>query len=80
LLTPLDEARRAFERDYLVRTLKITEGNVTHAARLAGRNRTEFYRLLERHALAPAMFKRARVAEAEAPGAERGRAGEPSST
>jgi len=56
-LTPLDEARRAFERDYLVRILKITGGNVTHAARLAGRNRTEFYRLLERHALEPAMFK-----------------------
>ena len=58
-LTPLDEARRAFERDYLVRILKITGGNVTQAARLAGRNRTEFYRLLERHALEPAMFKTA---------------------
>ena len=57
MLTPLDEARKAFERDYLVRILKITSGNVTRAARLAGRNRTEFYRLLERHALAPAMFK-----------------------
>jgi len=58
-LTPLDEARRAFERDYLVRILKITGGNVTQAARLAGRNRTEFYRLLERHALEPGMFKAA---------------------
>ena len=58
-LTPLDEARRAFERDYLVRILKITGGNVTKAARLAGRNRTEFYRLLERHALEPDMFKAA---------------------
>jgi two-component system response regulator GlrR len=58
-LTPLDEARKAFERDYLVRILKITGGNVTKAARLAGRNRTEFYRLLERHALEPAMFKAA---------------------
>jgi len=56
-LTPLDEARRAFEREYLVRILKITGGGVTQAARLAGRNRTEFYRLLERHALEPAMFK-----------------------
>ena len=56
-LTPLDEARKAFERDYLVRILKITGGNVTKAARLAGRNRTEFYRLLERHALEPSMFK-----------------------
>ena len=58
-LTPLDEARKAFERDYLVRILKITEGNVTKAARLAGRNRTEFYRLLERHSLEPGMFKAA---------------------
>jgi two-component system response regulator GlrR len=58
-LIPLDEARKAFERDYLVRILKITGGNVTRAARLAGRNRTEFYRLLERHALEPAMFKAA---------------------
>ena len=56
-LTPLDEARRAFEREYLARILKITQGNVTQAARLAGRNRTEFYRLLDRHALQPAMFK-----------------------
>ena len=54
---PLDQARRAFERDYLVRILRLTQGNVTHAARLAGRNRTEFYRLLERHSLTSAMFK-----------------------
>jgi two-component system response regulator GlrR len=58
-LTPLDEARKAFERDYLVRILKITGGNVTKAARLAGRNRTEFYRLLERHSLEPSVFKAA---------------------
>ena len=57
-MPPLVEARRAFERDYLVRILTVTSGNVTHAARLAGRNRTEFYRLLERHSLTPAMFKR----------------------
>ncbi|OGA21505.1 MAG: two-component system response regulator GlrR [Betaproteobacteria bacterium RIFCSPLOWO2_02_FULL_67_19] len=56
-LAPLDEARRAFERDYLVRILKISRGSVTQAARMAGRNRTEFYRLLERHALDAAFFK-----------------------
>jgi len=65
-LTPLDEARRAFERDYLVRILKITGGNVTKAARLAGRNRTEFYRLLERHSLEPGMFKGAQKEKATA--------------
>jgi len=64
-LTPLDEARRAFERDYLARILKITAGNVTHAARLAGRNRTEFYRLLDRHALEPGMFKPSSRADSE---------------
>ena len=56
-LTPLDEARKAFERDYLVQLLKLTAGNVSQAAKMAGRNRTEFYRLLERHALEPAKFK-----------------------
>ena len=60
-LTPLDEAKRAFERDYLIRILRITGGNVTQAARLAQRNRTEFYKLLDRHQLQPAMFKAARA-------------------
>ena len=53
----LEEARRGFERDYLVRILRITSGNVTRAAKLAQRNRTEFYKLLERHALEPKQFK-----------------------
>jgi two-component system response regulator GlrR len=53
----LDQARRAFDRDYLVRILRMTRGNVTNAARIAGRNRTEFYRLLDRHSLSPGMFK-----------------------
>ncbi len=53
----LDEARRAFEHDYLVRLLRTTEGNVAQAARMAQRNRTEFYKLLQRHNLSPAQFK-----------------------
>ena len=53
----LAEAREAFERDYLIRLLKLTEGNVSQAARIAGRNRTEFYRLLSRHHLQVADFK-----------------------
>ena len=55
--TSLEEARRRFEHDYLVQLLKITGGNVTQAARLARRNRTEFYKLLQRHKLEPAAFK-----------------------
>ena len=53
----LDEAKKQFEREYLAQLLKITNGNVTQAARLAKRNRTEFYKLLKRHALDPALFK-----------------------
>ena len=53
------EARQRFERDYLIQVLKLTGGNVTDAARLAERNRTEFYRLLQRHALTPALFRHA---------------------
>ncbi len=56
-LVPFEEARKTFERDYLVRLLKITGGNVTQAAQLAKRNRTEFYKLLQRHRLEPGMFK-----------------------
>ena len=37
--------------------LKLTDGNVADAARIAERNRTEFYRLLQKHDLTPAMFR-----------------------
>ena len=56
-LASFEEARKKFEREYLTRLLKITEGNVTQAARLAKRNRTEFYKLLQRHQLDPKLFK-----------------------
>ena len=51
------EARRRFEHDYLVSLLKLTDGNVADAARLAERNRTEFYRLLQKHGLTPGRFR-----------------------
>lgn len=50
-------ARERFERDYLVGLLKLTDGNVADAARLAERNRTEFYRLLQKHGLTPGQFR-----------------------
>jgi two-component system response regulator GlrR len=56
-LDSFEQARGQFERDYLARLLKMTSGNVTHAARLAKRNRTEFYKLLHRHHLDPGLFK-----------------------
>jgi DNA-binding NtrC family response regulator len=56
-LPPLNEARAEFEKAYLVKVLRLAEGKVTEAARLAGRNRTDFYKLLNKHALEPARFK-----------------------
>ncbi|EPQ4371137.1 two-component system response regulator GlrR [Klebsiella aerogenes] len=51
------EARNQFELNYLRKLLQITKGNVTHAARMAGRIRTEFYKLLSRHELDANDFK-----------------------
>lgn len=51
------DAKLRFERNYLVQLLKLTDGNVADAARIADRNRTEFYRLLQKHDLSPAMFR-----------------------
>lgn len=52
-----NEARAEFEKEYLIRLLRTTEGNVTLAAGMAGRNRTDFYKLLNRHGIEAANFK-----------------------
>ena len=57
-IVSFDEARASFERDYLSQLLRITDGNVSQAARLAKRNRSDFYSLLNRHELDPAEFKK----------------------
>ena len=56
-VSTFDEAREEFMRSYLVQLLQITRGNVTQAAKLAGRNRTDFYKLLARHGLQSEEFK-----------------------
>ena len=53
----LDDARNSFERRYIASLLRATNGNVTTAAKIAGRNRTEFYNLLSRHSLRPEAFR-----------------------
>ncbi len=52
------EAKNDFERQYLTQLLQMVNGNVTQAARLAKRNRTEFYKLLKRHLIEPSHFKK----------------------
>ena len=56
-LMSFSDARDEFTRNYLSQILQITTGNVSQAARLAKRNRTDFYKLLARHDLNPDQFK-----------------------
>lgn len=52
----LTEARDQFERQYLIRALRMTEGKVSWAADLIGRNRTDLYKLFKKHGLEPRDF------------------------
>ncbi len=60
-LEPLTEATRrasaAFEKRYLVKVMEKARGSVSEAARLAGLDRTNFRRLLQRHGIDAASFK-----------------------
>jgi two-component system response regulator GlrR len=62
MIKPLKDARDAFERDYLVQVLALTEGNVSQAAKLAGKYRADFYDLLKKHRLKVDEFKKVKPA------------------
>jgi two-component system response regulator GlrR len=53
----LAAAKENFEHQYLVKVLKMSEGKVSRAAQIAGRNRTDFYKLMKRHELSSESFK-----------------------
>jgi two-component system response regulator GlrR len=55
---PLKEARGQFEKNYLIRLLKLTQGNVSNAAAMAGRYRADVYTLLKKYKINPADFKK----------------------
>jgi len=55
---PFKEAREDFERDYLVWILQAAEGNVSKAAELAEKYRSDLYALLKKHNLKPDDFKK----------------------
>jgi two-component system response regulator GlrR len=52
-----DDARDEFSRSYLVKNLQHTTGNIAESARLAKRNRTDFYKLLLRYRIRAGDFK-----------------------
>lgn len=53
----LSAAKQGFEQEYLTKLLKMTEGNVTRAAELAGRNRSDLHKLLNKYQLDAEQFR-----------------------
>ncbi|HSC89805.1 MAG TPA: sigma-54 dependent transcriptional regulator [Polyangiaceae bacterium] len=56
----LRSAREAFDRVYLNEALRRSRGNVSAAAKLASRNRSDFHELLRRHDISAAEFRNQR--------------------
>ncbi|HEY3306496.1 MAG TPA: sigma-54 dependent transcriptional regulator [Candidatus Binatia bacterium] len=57
---PLKQAKGAFEKNYLIRLLELSGGNVSQAARLAGKYRADFYDLIKKHGLNVEDFKKSK--------------------
>jgi two-component system response regulator GlrR len=57
-LKPMKEAKDEFEKKYLIQLLELCEGNVSKAANLAGKYRSDFYDLLKKHNLNTGDFKK----------------------
>jgi two-component system, NtrC family, response regulator GlrR len=66
ILPSYNDARDEFSLDFLTKNLRSADGNVGAAARLAKRNRTDFYKLLSRYRLLPKDFKKPGRADKEA--------------
>jgi two-component system response regulator GlrR len=64
-LPAFDEARDKFSRAYLTNKLRKTKGNISKAARLAKRSRTDFYNLLARYCIDPKDFKSEEIPKPE---------------
>jgi len=58
MMKPLKESRADFEKNYLRSLLESTKGNVSQAARLAGKYRADFYNLLKKYDMKPENFKK----------------------
>ena len=57
-LRPLRDAKEDFERSYLVQLIELTQGNVSQAAKLAGKYRADLYELFRKHDIDPADFRK----------------------
>ncbi len=52
------EAKISFEKSYLEKVLLVARGNISRAAKLASKSRTEVYTLIRKHGLAAGNFKK----------------------
>jgi two-component system response regulator GlrR len=57
-LKPLKDAKENFEKNYLLQLIRLTEGNMAQAARLAGKYRADLYELLKKYDLKPSDFRK----------------------
>jgi transcriptional regulator with GAF, ATPase, and Fis domain len=48
---------QAFERNHLIRLMRESAGNVSHAARLAGKERRALGKLLKKYCIEPEIFR-----------------------
>lgn len=55
---PLKEAKSDFEKEYVIRLMELTQGNVAQAAELAGKYRADFYKLMEKYDIKPENFRK----------------------
>lgn len=51
VLKPLKTAKKDFEKEYIRKLLRMTEGNVSQAAKYAGKYRADFYGLIKKYNL-----------------------------
>ena len=57
-LRPLKKAKDDFEKNYLIQVMELTQGNVSQAAKIAGKYRADLYELLEKYGLNPTDFRK----------------------
>ncbi|MFQ5696754.1 MAG: sigma-54-dependent transcriptional regulator [Myxococcota bacterium] len=54
---PFRDAKRAFEREYVTRLLRLCRGNISRAARIARKDRKDFYDVMRRNSIKPQDFR-----------------------
>jgi two-component system response regulator GlrR len=52
------EAKREFEKEYISQVLRICQGNISQAARLARKDRKDFYDVMKKYGIQPEAFRK----------------------